>query len=155
MLRGNAKFGIQSETSAAILTLTAGVKGGSCWQLLLWPPVRKVVAGAGYFAICLADYLIRLIEDASAAHLEPRWKFSDLLAIYEIPGATAFLWGNTYLQFWNRDKEKCLMGHIGRLSLCHAVGRQARRNRRYRMVTRDGLEAARLEAVVGSLYREH
>ena len=65
------------------------------------PPVRKVVAGAGYFAICLADYSIRLIGDVPAAHLEPRWKFSDLLAIYEIPGATAFLWGDTYLQFWN------------------------------------------------------
>ena len=50
------------------------------------PPVRIVAAGAGYFAICLADYLIRMIGDAPAAHLEPRWKFSDLLAMYEIPG---------------------------------------------------------------------
>ena len=76
------------------------------------PPVQKVVAGAGYFAICPADYSIRMIGDASAAHLEPRWKFSDLLAMYEIPGATVFLWTNTYLQFWNRDRRRMPDGVI-------------------------------------------
>ena len=88
------------------------MKGGDLIALGLrrLPPVRKVVAGAGYFVICLADYSIRVIGDAPATHLEPRWKFSDLLAAYEIPGATAFLWGDTYLQFWNRDKRKRLDG---------------------------------------------
>ena len=81
------------------------------------PPVRKVAAEAGYFAICLADYSSRVIGDAPAAYLKPSWKFSDLLAIYEIPGATAFLWSNTYLQFWNRDKRKMSDGVISAGSL--------------------------------------
>ena len=120
------------------------------------PPVRKVVAGAGYFAICLADYSIRLIGDAPAAHLEPRWKFSDLLALYEIPCATAFLWGDTYLQFWNRDKRKMPDGVIsaGSLFATRSEDRQGGTGA-IAWYTRDGLEAAGLEAVGGSLYRQH
>ena len=107
------------------------------------PPVQKVVAGAGYFAICLADYSIRLIGDAPAAHLEPRWKFSDLLAMYEIPGVTAFLWANTNLQFWRRDKRRMPDGVILADSL-FATRSEDRQGGTEAIAwyTRDGLEAA-------------
>ena len=87
-----------------------------------------------------------MIGDASAGHLESRWKFSDLLAAYEFSGATAFLWSGTYLQFWNRDKRKRPDGVISADSLF-----AARRNRSHRMVTRDGLEAEGAETVGGFL----
>ena len=119
------------------------------------PPVRKVVAGASYFVICLVDYSIRVIGDAPASHLEPRWKFSDLLATYEIPGATAFLWGDTYLQFWNRDKRKRPDGVISAGS-CFATQSEDTQGGTGAIAwyTREGLEAEGLEAVGGSLFRE-
>ena len=120
------------------------------------PPVRKVVAGAGYFVICLVDYSIRVIGDAPASHLEPRWKFSDLFATYEIPGATAFLWGDTYLQFWNRDKRKRPDGVIS-AGTCFATQSEDTQGGTGAIAwyTREGLEAEGLEAVGGSLFREH
>ena len=118
------------------------------------PPVQKVVAGAGYFAICLADYSIRMTGDAPAAYLEPRWKFSDLLAMNEIPGATAFLWANTYLQFWNRDKRRMPDGVIsaGSLFATRLEDRQGGTGA-IAWYTREGLEATGLEAAGGSLYK--
>ena len=134
------------------------MKGGDLIALGLrrLPPVRKVLAGAGYFVICLADYSIRVIGDAPAAHLEPRWKFSDLLAAYEIPGATAFLWGDTYLQFWNRDKRKRPDGVISAGSLFATQSEDMQGGTgAIAWYTRDGLEAEGAEAVGGALHREH
>ena len=91
-----------------------------------------------------------MIGDAPASHLEPRWKFSDLLATYEIPGATAFLWGDTYLQFWNRDKRKKPDGVIS-AGTCFAMQSEDTQGGTGAIAwyTRDGLEAEGLEAVGG------
>ena len=99
---------------------------------------------------------IRVIGDAPASHLEPRWKFSDLLATYEIPGATAFLWSDTYLQFWNRDKRKKPDGVIsaGTFFATQSEDTQGGTGA-IAWYTREGLEAGGLEAFGGLLYREH
>ena len=97
-----------------------------------------------------------MIGDAPASHLEPRWKFSDLLATYEIPGATAFLWSDTYLQFWNRDKRKRPDGVISADTLFAIQSEDTSGGTgAIAWYTRQGLEAGGVEAFGGLLYREH
>ena len=120
------------------------------------PAVRKVVAGASYFVVCFVDYTIRIIGDAPASHLEPRWKFSDLLATYETPGATVFLWSDSYLQFWNRDTRKRPDGVISAdIEFAKQSEDSLGGTGAIAWYTSQGLEAGGAELSGGLLYREH
>ena len=112
------------------------------------PPARKVVAGAGYFVICLVDYSIRVIGDVPASHLEPRWKFSDLLATYEIPGATGFFM-EWYLSpvLEQRQKEKAGWCHISGHFLRHTIRKHTRWDWSNSMVYKRRLRSRRIRSI--------